>query len=406
LNEIRSCFPPFLLSRVDSQRSASHKRRALSWAFLCRSGWERDLVHELGDEHAEAIAEGVVIAHQRPRNSDGHLREPAFARQAMRTELDRSEHDIEMLADEIVEQMKRKMPAKEAPWRWCLQVVAPDSREPRDPRRKWVEASTEPLLEAVRARLNPRIRDREVAEPDQAERLVQVWPVDESGVLLGITPLKEALAAQPTLRLRRAEDSPSRSGLKLDEAIRWVGTGPESGDRVADLGAAPGGWSQVAVSRGANVVAIDPARIKIDLPAKKFVHLQQSAFEFAPEETLDWVLCDMAWRPLEVGKLLAKWGRRGWARQLLANIKLPMKKRAEMLEQIVGMLEEAGWKGIRARQLTYDRDEVTVFAWLDPNIVARGAKAPFEMRSQKNRPKQRPIPKKKKEKRKTSIKRR
>jgi 23S rRNA (cytidine2498-2'-O)-methyltransferase len=389
--------------RLDWAGSDDHNAGALSWAFLCRSGWERDLVAELG-EQAEAIAEGVVLANERPKDSEGHLVEPAFARQAMRTEADRSEYDVELLADRIADQMKRRMPAKEEPWRWCLQVVAPDSKDPRDPRRRWVEASAEELAGALRVRLAPRVRDRETAE-EEAERLVQVWPVDETGVLVGVTHVGEALSIAPTVRLRRAEDSPSRSGLKLEEAIRWLGTGPEKGDRVADLGAAPGGWSQVAVARGANVVAVDPARIKIDLPPKKFVHLRQSAFEYAPEETLDWVLCDMAWRPLEVGKLLAKWGRRGWARSMIANIKLPMKKRTEMLRQVLGMLGEAGWRGLRARQLVYDRDEVTIFAWLDPGIVIRGAKAPFVMRSQRNKPRKDVRPRKK-TKRKTSIKRR
>ncbi len=358
---------------------------------------------------AETIGEGVVLVHERLKDAEGKLKEPAFARQAMRTEADRADLEIEPLADEIAEQMHKRMPARAEPWRWCLQIVVPDSKDPRDPRRRWVERSTALLEEALSVRLSPQIRARQVADPTDADRLVQVWPVDDTGVLIGVTHVSEALSASPggRVRLRRAEDSPSRSGLKLDEAIRWIGVGPEPGDQVADLGAAPGGWSQIAVERGASVIAVDPARIKIDLPPRRFKHLQQSAFEFVPEETLDWVLCDMAWRPFEVGKLLAKWGRRVWARQLIANIKLPMKKRAEMLAAIVAMLEDAGWRGLRARQLVYDRDEVTIFAWLDPHLVVRGAQAPFAMRSRKNRP---PVtrlqkPKKKKAKRKTSIKR-
>jgi 23S rRNA (cytidine2498-2'-O)-methyltransferase len=369
----------------------------LAWAFLCRSGWERDLCVEVD---GEIIGEGVVLARDRPRGEDGHLTEPAFARQAMRTEADVCDYAVEPLADRIAASIRPKI------GRWSLQIVAPDGRDPRDARRRWVDASAAALTEAILARLPPPVRGS-MAERD-LDHLVQVWPVDETGVLIGVTPTRLALSSAPggRVRLRREEDSPSRAGLKLEEAIQWIGVGPERGESVADLGAAPGGWSQVAVHRGAHVVAIDPAKIKVDLPRNRFRHEQRSAFDFAPEETLDWVLCDMAWRPLEVGKLLAKWGRRGWARQMIANIKLPMKKRAEMLAEIRAMLEGAGWKGVRARQLAHDRDEVTLFAWLDPHIAARGARAPFEMGSKRRR-EERARPKgQRKSKRKTSIKRR
>jgi hypothetical protein len=89
----------------------------------------------------------------------------------------------------------------------------------------------------------------------------------------------------------------------------------------------------------------------------------------------------MAWRPLEVAKLVAKWGRRGWARQAIVNFKLPMKKKAEMVRQILAVLEPAGWQGIKRRQLFHDRDEITLAAWLDPKIVARGPQPAFQVRA-------------------------
>ena len=61
--------------------------------------------------------------------------------------------------------------------------------------------------------------------------------------------------------------------------------------------------------------------------------------------------------------------------------------------------------------ILHDRDEVTLYAWLDAGIVVRGAQAPFSLRSQRNRPRAAQAPQaarakaKKKAKRKTSIKR-
>ena len=47
--------------------------------------------------------------------------------------------------------------------------------------------------------------------------------------------------------------APSRSYLKIEEAYGILGREPAQGETVADLGAAPGGWSFSAAKRGAKV---------------------------------------------------------------------------------------------------------------------------------------------------------
>jgi 23S rRNA (cytidine2498-2'-O)-methyltransferase len=356
----------------------------LTWAFLTRAGSERDLIEEIGESHLpESIAEGVVVSAGRPRQPDAALRELTFARQAL--DLDGPPADLraEILADRLVRAMGRRF-HRSAPT-WTLQVVAPDSANPRDQRRRAISEVETALKETLLSKLSQTLRDR-YTESGDAAWLTQVWALDPERAVVGVTSVHEALSktAGGKIHLRRAEDAPSRSGLKLEEAIHWIGIGPERGDQCVDLGASPGGWSQVAVGRGAAVLAIDPAPVKIDLPPRRFAYIKKSAFEYAPEETLDWLLCDMAWRPLEVAQLIAKWGRRAWARQAIVNFKLPMRKKVEILSKILDVLAAAGWRGIRSRQLYHDRDEVTVFAWLDPNIVRQGARAPFELRSRKN----------------------
>lgn len=354
----------------------------LKWAFMVRAGSEHDLVEELGEEScAEDIADGLVVSATRPKTEAEGLEDPAFARQALLLDGPPAPLEVEVLADRLARAMRAHFPRSGAPWTWELQVVAPDSTHPRDPRRKIVPVLLDQLGEALAARLEKEAREARVEK--DAERLVQVWVIDDASALLGVTMAQESISRVPggRLRMKRPDDAPSRSGLKLEEAIGWIGIGPEKGDLAIDLGASPGGWSQVAVKRGATVIAVDPARIKIDLPRNKFTHVQESAFEFAPRETLDWLLCDMAWRPLEVANLVAKWGRRVWARQLIANFKLPMKRKAEMLAKIKSIIAEGGWRGIRARQLYFDRDEVTIFAWLDPHVARKGVQAPFKLRS-------------------------
>jgi 23S rRNA (cytidine2498-2'-O)-methyltransferase len=111
------------------------------------------------------------------------------------------------------------------------------------------------------------------------------------------------------------------------------------------------------------VVSVDPAELAADLRAHpKVKHVRQSAFAFAPDGPVDWLFCDMAWRPLEVAQLLGTWARRHWAAHLVANIKLPMKDKLPVLLRVRRTLEDAGWACVRMRQLYHDRDEVTVTA--------------------------------------------
>jgi 23S rRNA (cytidine2498-2'-O)-methyltransferase len=46
----------------------------------------------------------------------------------------------------------------------------------------------------------------------------------------------------------------------------------------------------------------------------------------------------------------------------VANLKLPMRDKVPTLVRARAVLEEAGWKALRIRQLYHDRDEVTVVA--------------------------------------------
>jgi 23S rRNA (cytidine2498-2'-O)-methyltransferase len=70
----------------------------------------------------------------------------------------------------------------------------------------------------------------------------------------------------------------------------------------------------------------------------------------------------MAWRPLEVAQMLARWARQHATTLLVANFKLPMKRKVEMVQQIRTTLEKGGYSAVRTRQLYHDRDEITVTA--------------------------------------------
>ena len=179
-------------------------------------------------------------------------------------------------------------------------------------------------------------------------------------------------------RLKLLREAPSRSALKLEEA--WHLFIPReawptllSASRTAvDLGAAPGGWTWLMSRRGMRVEAIDNgplAPVLRDDP--RILHLRADGFTYQPKRPVDWLVCDMVEKPSRVTALVARWFVRGWCKQAIFNLKLPMKQRYAQVQADLGRLQDeldaAGLRSeLRARQLYHDREEITVYLRLLP----------------------------------------
>lgn len=172
-------------------------------------------------------------------------------------------------------------------------------------------------------------------------------------------------------RLRFPGGAPSRSTLKLEEAWHWFIPRDDWDARLAvamhavDLGAAPGGWTWQLVNRGMLVQAVDNGPMNAELmDSGQVTHLREDGFLFKPKRPVQWMVCDIVDRPARVAELVARWGEQRLAREIIFNLKLPMKKRYEELQKCAGIIEErlaaAGVKGsLRFKQLYHDREEVT-----------------------------------------------
>ncbi|MBC7989680.1 MAG: 23S rRNA (cytidine(2498)-2'-O)-methyltransferase RlmM, partial [Luteimonas sp.] len=173
----------------------------------------------------------------------------------------------------------------------------------------------------------------------------------------------------PRLRLHR--DAPSRSALKLEEALLTLLDGDErerllrSGMRAADLGAAPGGWTWILARHGLHVSAIDNGPLRQHVIDTGLVeHLRADGFQWQPKQPLDWMVCDMVEQPRRVAERMATWFREGWCRHAVFNLKLPMKKRWDETQLCLALLQQGAGRPlhVRAKQLYHDREEITVFA--------------------------------------------
>jgi len=328
-----------------------------SWLMSCRAGSERDLIEELASRRQRIDAwspePGLVVAPSVPRNGAGRV-VVCFARQIfrVRTIVGVSE---ELLFGKVAKAATRDVSDDRPCAISCWTLDSPEGNR---------HARVATALERhVRAEL-PKLKEpHELRYTDGI--LLSALVLDRTRVIVGSVKAADALSLAPggRARMKSPEGAPARSARKLEEAFQWLGHAPEAGEICVDLGAAPGGWTKVLLERRARVIAVDPGKLTPEIANDRRVRcFRGSAFNFEPEEPVDWLFCDMVWRPLEVAELLAKWGRRRWAQSLVANIKLPMKQKVAILARVDQTLEQGGWTDIRMRQLYHDRDEVTVTA--------------------------------------------
>lgn len=171
----------------------------------------------------------------------------------------------------------------------------------------------------------------------------------------------------PRLRMPRA--APSRSVLKLEEALLVFLTEEQRrrslkpGMLAVDLGAAPGGWSWLLARHGLRVIAVDNGRLAPAVLATGLVeHRREDGFDFRPRGKVDWMVCDIVEQPSRVAQRMSRWFAQSWCRHAVFNLKLPMKRRYEAVIEARTTIERAlaGRKfDLAFRQLYHDREEVT-----------------------------------------------
>jgi len=177
-------------------------------------------------------------------------------------------------------------------------------------------------------------------------------------------------------RLRFPKSAPSRSTLKLEEAFKTMLSESEQtrvlkkGMSAVDLGACPGGWTWQLVTRGIRVNAIDNGAMDKALMDRGLVReIKADGFKYLPENPLDWLVCDMVEQPMKITQLMSRWLCDGHCKYVAFNLKLPMKKRFDMVMEckayIAAQLDPlySSYK-LSIKHLYHDREEVTCIVLL------------------------------------------
>ena len=176
-------------------------------------------------------------------------------------------------------------------------------------------------------------------------------------------------------RLRFPAEAPSRSTLKLEEAIitflpDWEKNKSFNEEQIGvDLGACPGGWTYQLVKRDVFVYAVDHGKMADSLfDTGRIEHCPEDGFAFKPpkRKRVHWLVCDMVEQPSRISRLISKWLVNDWCQETIFNLKLPMKKRYQEVQQCINLLkddlEAAGLSyQLQAKHLYHDREEITVY---------------------------------------------
>lgn len=337
----------------------------------CRQGFEPELAGEL----TERAAQAGFVGYARAERNTGHVlfvcdeadglshalpwSTLIFARQKLRlfadlTDLDPRDRIAPMLA---------ALPADVRFGDLVMEHPDSDEGKPMAGLARSLGNALRPALrkaDALTKEDNPRLQRLHVflLEGNRA-LLATSEPEDSSPWPLGIP------------RLRTHADAPSRSAMKLEEALLVLLDQRErtallrEGQRAADLGAAPGGWTWVLARNGLRVQSVDNGPLRQNVLDTGLVeHLRADGFSWQPQQPLDWMVCDMVEQPRRVAERMATWLREGWCRHTIFNLKLPMKKRWQETQLCLDLFAAQSEKPltIRAKQLYHDREEITVFA--------------------------------------------
>ena len=353
----------------------------VSWLAYCRAGFEPDLAAEFSAKFGAtprtliaAPLSGFVLAtflqkDARRAAAIADWRDWIFARQMLRANaepiaLKTNDRVTPIVAAAKVWLAQQKITTIGAVW-----IEYPDTNDGKE---------LSKLSQALQLRISAEFIGAGLLQKNEAAPRLHVLLTPQREAYLALADRRTASSWPLGIaRLKMPRDAPSRSTLKLAEALHvFVGDNEERILRpemkAVDLGAAPGGWTWQLIHRGLHVTAIDNGTLKGDLVDNALVrHLREDGFRYRPKRPVDWMVCDMVEQPARIAALVAMWFREGWTERCIFNLKLPMKKRLEEVLKCRAVIEQALQMSgrdyeLRIKQLYHDREEVTGYCRFVP----------------------------------------
>jgi len=331
--------------------------------YLTAVGYEDALLREL--QRGRFVRPGVVA--DDPGTPDIEATDHAFARQILPQATAIQAESITKLADAAAFAIVPILDKSEEPWR--LDVIAPDADDDAPILDRRAELIEQRLLEALGTR-RKRVLKRKT---DDAPWVVQVLLADREQAFVSAAPpvmLTSGVpwpSPYPAGRVPVADDwdAPSSAFRKLIEAQAWLGLQMGTGDKCVDLGAAPGGWTHVALAAGAQVIAVDKAAMDPRLAKnRRLSHVQKDGFSYMPDAPVDWLLSDIIATPDKGMELIDRWTRAQLCKRFVVHLKFKGTEQYGMVAEALARIRENGYASARGKKLFYDKNEVCLFGWI------------------------------------------
>lgn len=193
--------------------------------------------------------------------------------------------------------------------------------------------------------------------------------VEENEWWVGYHRAHDVPSCQPggLFEIKLPSDAVSRAYLKMEEALLWSRLPIGEGQRVAEIGSAPGGASQALLNHGLQVIGVDPAEMApavLDHP--RFTHIRKRGHEARRREfrKARWLVADMNVAPsytLDTVESIVTHPEVD-LRGMLLTLKLLEWELADELPEQLERVRSWGYDDVRARQLQHNRQEVCLAA--------------------------------------------
>ena len=349
----------------------------LGLLLYCRSGFEKDLANEIQDKASQLNVYGfvkvepdagfVVFQCYQPEEAEVLIKELDFSRLIFARQMFATTALIEQM--DVADRISPILAAcGEFPLCGDLRVEYADTTAGRE-LSKFCRKISVPLRQSLR-KINKLTHKENPHKP-----VLHLFFTATDAAYAGYS-LSNNNSALPLgiLRLKMPHDAPSRSTLKLDEAFQTFIPKNEHDERLrgslhaVDLGACPGGWTYQLVRRSMFVEAVDNGAMDQGLMDSGLVtYCPEDGFKFkARKNNIYWLVCDMIEQPQKVAKLMAQWVASGRCKEAMFNLKLPMKKRYESVQESLSIIDDeinaqqAGKYQLQVKHLYHNREEVTV----------------------------------------------
>jgi len=233
----------------------------------------------------------------------------------------------------------------------------------------------------------PVLKEQQIVRDDRfnrvakrGERVLDIVLIEPSQWAIGWHPVprltgRNSNAALPMMwpggvqPVQQHQEVISRAYYKAAESIAWSGFDMRPGDKVVEIGAAPGGACSYLLEMGMNVIGVDPAEMDLEvLESSHFRHIRASAGDLplTEYEGVKWLLVDSNVRPDQTLATVEQIvnHRRNTIQGIILTLKLGGIEHADRIDGWIRKVKQWGASDVAVRQLARSKIEVCLIARL------------------------------------------